>query len=45
MWQFPLKAIAPCSWKPEESQVESCEHQNNADIHYQPFPGMISEER
>src|SRR5580700_6967691 len=37
-------AIAPCSWTPEESQVESCEHQDNANIHYQPFPESVSEE-
>src|ERR1700674_5481273 len=37
-------AIAPCSWTPEESQVESCEHQDNADIHCQPFPESVSEE-
>jgi hypothetical protein len=44
MSQFPLNAIAPCSWTPEESQVESCEHQNNANIHGQPFPESVSEE-
>src|SRR5208282_951996 len=44
MWQFPLNAIAPCSWTPEESQVESCEHQDNANIHCQPFPESGSEE-
>ena len=38
-------AIAPCSWTPEESQVESCEHQDNANIHCQPFPESVSEER
>ncbi len=32
------------SWKPKESQVESSEHQDNANIHYQPFPEMVSEE-
>jgi hypothetical protein len=37
-------AIAPCSWTPEESQVESCEQQDNADINYQTFPESISEE-
>jgi hypothetical protein len=37
-------AIAPCSWTPEESQVESCEHQDNANIHCQPFPESVSEE-
>jgi hypothetical protein len=33
------------SGTPEESEVESCEHQDNADIHRQPFPEMVSEER
>jgi hypothetical protein len=40
----PLDTIAPCSWTPEESQVKSCEHQHNADIHCQPFPESVSEE-
>lgn len=35
----------PCSWAPKKYQVESCEHQDNADIHYQPFPESVSEER
>jgi hypothetical protein len=39
-----LNAIAPCSWTPEESQVERCEHQDNANIHCQPFPESVSEE-
>jgi hypothetical protein len=29
---------------PEESQVESKEHQNNANIRHQPFPESVSEE-
>jgi hypothetical protein len=29
---------------PEESDVESCEHQDNANIHCQPFPESVSEE-
>jgi hypothetical protein len=33
------------SWTPEESKVESCEHQDNANIHAQPFPESVSEER
>jgi hypothetical protein len=37
-------AIARCSWTPEESQVESSEHQDNANIHCQPFPESVSEE-
>jgi hypothetical protein len=36
--------IAPCSWTPEESEVESYEHQDNANIHRQPFPESVSEE-
>jgi hypothetical protein len=38
-------AAAPCSWALEKSQVESAEHQDNADIHYQPFPESVPEER
>jgi len=34
----------PCSWTPEESEVESYEHQDNANIHCQPFPESVSEE-
>jgi hypothetical protein len=30
---------------PEESEVESPEHQDNANIHGQPFPESVSEER
>jgi hypothetical protein len=30
---------------PEESQVKSCEHQDNANIRHQPFPEQVSEER
>ena len=37
-------AIVPCSWKPEEFKVESSEHQDNANIHCQPFPKSVSEE-
>jgi hypothetical protein len=36
------------SWRSrthEEPQVESCEHQDDADIHHQSFPESISEER
>jgi hypothetical protein len=32
------------SWTPEEHPVESCEYQDNPDIHYQAFPKSISEE-
>jgi hypothetical protein len=33
------------SWTPEESQVERCEHQDDANVHCQPFPESVSEER
>src|SRR5579863_1122606 len=36
---------ASSSSTPEESQVERCENQNNANIHCQPFPESVSEER
>jgi hypothetical protein len=39
-----LLAIASCSWTPEESQIESYEHQDNANIHSQPFPESVPEE-
>jgi len=29
----------------QESKVESCEHQNDSNIHYQPFPESVSEKR
>jgi hypothetical protein len=32
------------SWRHKESQVESSEHQDYANIHYQPLPESISEE-
>jgi hypothetical protein len=41
---LPTDAIATFSWAPEESQVESYEHQDNADIRHQPFPESVSEE-
>jgi hypothetical protein len=44
MSQFALKAIAPSSWTPEESQTKSCEYQDDANIHGQPFPKSVSEE-
>ena len=42
--RLTARIVAPCSWTPEESQVESCEQQDNADINYQTFPESISEE-
>jgi hypothetical protein len=38
-------AVAPCSWAAEESQIESREHQDNANVRYQPLPESVSEER
>jgi len=38
-------AVAPRSWASEESQIESREHQDNANVRYQPFPESVSEER
>jgi hypothetical protein len=38
-------AVALYSWVSEESQVESREHQDDANVHYQPFPESVSEER
>jgi hypothetical protein len=37
-------AIASCSGAPEKSEVESYEHQDDANIHCQPFPESVSEE-
>jgi hypothetical protein len=39
------RALAPFSWMSQESQVEGCEHQHHSDIHCQPFPESVSEER
>ena len=36
--------IAP-SWPLEESEVESCKHQDNADIHCQSLPKSVFEEQ
>jgi hypothetical protein len=33
------------SWTLQESEIESCEHQDNSYIHRQPFPEMVSEEQ
>lgn len=44
-YRIPFNAIAPCSWATEESKVESREHQDNANIHCQPLPESVSEER
>jgi len=29
----------------EESQIEGCKHQDNADVHYKPFPESILKEQ
>ncbi len=47
MWDFQLfcgERVGGDSWTPEEFQVESCEHKDNANIHCQPFPESVSEE-
>jgi hypothetical protein len=38
-------AVAPCSLAPQESQIERCEQQDNANVRCQPFPESVSEER
>src|SRR5271163_4597 len=40
---FAKRTVA-ISWTPEESEVEGTEHQDNANIHGQPFPEAASEE-
>src|ERR1700734_2916027 len=40
----PWPALAPCSWTLQESQVESCEHQDDPNIRRQTFPESVSEE-
>jgi hypothetical protein len=32
------------SWRHEESHVETSEHQDNTNVHHQPFPESVSEE-
>jgi hypothetical protein len=47
-WPFLTSSLSASrtatSWTPEESKVESCEHQDDANIHCQPFPESVSEE-
>src|SRR5277367_2064529 len=38
------RAIPTDSWTPQESQVERCEHQDDSNIHCQPFPESVSQE-
>src|SRR3974390_3111459 len=43
-----MRRRGPLPWlsrKPEESQVESSEYQDDADIRHQSFPESVSEER
>jgi hypothetical protein len=40
----PSSTASTISWTPEESRVESCEHQDDANIRCQPFPESVSEE-
>jgi hypothetical protein len=48
-WNLALRSAQQVrqhsSWRHEESQVESAEHQDNANIDYQSFPESVSEER
>jgi hypothetical protein len=37
-------AVGACSWMPQESPVERCEHQDDSNIHCQPSPESVSEE-
>jgi hypothetical protein len=41
----PTGAGAPSSWALQESQVEGSNHQDNADIHHQPWPELMPEEQ
>jgi hypothetical protein len=36
--------LASNLWMPNESDVEGCEHQHNANIHRQPFPESVFKE-
>jgi len=45
MERLLLNASALWLWTPEESEVESGEYQDNADIHGKPFPESVSEEQ
>ena len=42
--QAEARAACTLSWTPEKPQVESRKHQDDTDIHYQPFPELVSEE-
>jgi hypothetical protein len=48
LWFFaplPKRRGRPSLMNLEESQVESSEHQDNANTHHQSFPESVSEER
>jgi hypothetical protein len=32
-------------WVPKESQIEAGKHQNDSDVHHQPFPEIIPEDQ
>ncbi len=41
----PAGAAGDSLWVLEESQIKGCKHQDNADVHYQPFPESILKEQ
>jgi 1,2-phenylacetyl-CoA epoxidase PaaB subunit len=47
MWgvRQPRGAAADSLWVLEESQIKGSKHQDNADVHYQPFPESILKEQ
>jgi hypothetical protein len=42
---YETRAVWPRSWTAQESEVESYEHQDDTNIHGQPFPEPVSEEQ
>jgi 1,2-phenylacetyl-CoA epoxidase PaaB subunit len=47
MWgvRQPRGPAADSLWVLEESQIKGSKHQDNADVHYQPFPESILKEQ
>ena len=41
----PARATADSLWVLEESQIKGRKYQDNADVHYQPFPESILKEQ
>jgi hypothetical protein len=41
----PADAAADGLWVLEESQIKGCKHQDDADVHYHPFPESILKEQ